>query len=479
MYLAASSGTRSRAPDMTTKPDGHAHGLPGHRAANRPALVVVLGLCLSCALWSLTGFHGAHKSSAKPRKISEEALDELAAGLALRGGRWVVRPPAAGWGAAPYWGPTAQASTRGGKYVITAAAEVELERLHVLAASLRRWSPATKLVLFTAAASGSTDVLQAAGIEVLPFQLPNDTALDMYRFELYRGYLASLLERDSEAGVLLAGSPELLVQSDPWQHPLVQRMLDEDALLFTLEGGLAVGDVPLKALPQSQQLVEACFGTAAAKAMAGSPVSCAGLAIGGVGAALKYVSQLQRVAQAAASPECRLEGGDMAAHNYLLHHLGPAGNLSFAAHVRRNWESPMHATAYGWPVVVDKEGALSRIYRAMYPVQPVRSGDLRWDGPECVDGAQLQLDAVKTCPPPKDDKGGMGAGSKGNSAPAATAGAAEAAAAGKSPQDKAGRGIAAEQSKGLGKPAAAAAASAAVAKKSTGAAGGDRRRLRR
>ena len=41
---------------------------------------------------------------------------------------------------------------------------------------------------------------------------------------------------------------------------------------------------------------------------------------------------------------CRLEGGDMAAHNYLLHHLGPAGNLSFAAHVRRNWESPMHAT---------------------------------------------------------------------------------------------------------------------------------------
>ena len=47
------------------------------------------------------------------------------------------------------------------------------------------------------------------------------------RFELYRGYLASLLERDSEAGVVLAASPELLVQSDPWQHPLVQRLLDE------------------------------------------------------------------------------------------------------------------------------------------------------------------------------------------------------------------------------------------------------------
>lgn len=47
------------------------------------------------------------------------------------------------------------------------------------------------------------------------------------RFELYRGYLASLLERDSEAGVVLAATPELLVQSDPWQHPLVQRLLDE------------------------------------------------------------------------------------------------------------------------------------------------------------------------------------------------------------------------------------------------------------
>lgn len=30
-------------------------------------------------------------------------------------------------------------------------------------------------------------------------------------------------------------------------------------------------------------------------------------------------------------------------HNYLLHQLAPAGNLSFAWHVRRNWESPMHA----------------------------------------------------------------------------------------------------------------------------------------
>lgn len=40
---------------------------------------------------------------------------------------------------------------------------------------------------------------------------------------------------------------------------------------------------------------------------------------------------------------CRGEGIDHAAHNYLLHRLAPAGNLTFFWHTRRNWESPVHA----------------------------------------------------------------------------------------------------------------------------------------
>lgn len=40
-----------------------------------------------------------------------------------------------------------------------------------------------------------------------------------------------------------------------------------------------------------------------------------------------------------------------------------------------------------------------QIYRALYPLQPLRSGDLQWDGPECVEGAHL--DGLKTCQPPK------------------------------------------------------------------------------
>jgi hypothetical protein len=47
------------------------------------------------------------------------------------------------------------------------------------------------------------------------------------RFELYRQYLAKLLERDSEAGVMLTDSRDVLVQSDPWKHPLVEQMIDE------------------------------------------------------------------------------------------------------------------------------------------------------------------------------------------------------------------------------------------------------------
>lgn len=39
---------------------------------------------------------------------------------------------------------------------------------------------------------------------------------------------------------------------------------------------------------------------------------------------------------------CRYYGSDQAVHNYLLHALGPAGNLSFPYHVARNWDSPVH-----------------------------------------------------------------------------------------------------------------------------------------
>lgn len=63
-------------------------------------------------------------------------------------------------------------------------------------------------------------------------------------------------------------------------HPPV---LLQDGMLFSLEGGLAVGDVPLKAQPQNEHWVDTCFGKEVMKALADKPISCAGRLLGGRG----------------------------------------------------------------------------------------------------------------------------------------------------------------------------------------------------
>jgi hypothetical protein len=53
-----------------------------------------------------------------------------------------------------------------------------------------------------------------------------------YRFELYKRYLGELLVRDSEAGVILTDSRDVLIQSDPFKEPLVQRLINEVSQLL-------------------------------------------------------------------------------------------------------------------------------------------------------------------------------------------------------------------------------------------------------
>ena len=130
---------------------------PAHRPA--PWQLLLLGLALCSFLWSLSGLGGS-KSSAKPRKFSEEALDQLALQLAR------AERPAAGWAAAARYGPTAQPSARGGKYALLACSEeTEPEGLNIFAASLRRWAPTTKLVAFVeeGASEEQRGLLEAAG----------------------------------------------------------------------------------------------------------------------------------------------------------------------------------------------------------------------------------------------------------------------------------------------------------------------------
>ena len=53
-------------------------------------------------------------------------------------------------------------------------------------------------------------------------------------------------------------------------------LLPQDALLFSLEGGLAVGDVPLKAQPQNAHWMDTCFGEDVTAELQDAPISCAG-----------------------------------------------------------------------------------------------------------------------------------------------------------------------------------------------------------
>jgi hypothetical protein len=73
----------------------------------------------------------------------------------------------------------------------------------------------------------------------------------------------------------------------------------------------------------------------------------AGITIGSVAAVHAYTVQLLRIAFEDASPKCRWYGSDQAVHNYMLHKLGPEGQLDFPHHMARNWDSPVH-TAGGW-----------------------------------------------------------------------------------------------------------------------------------
>ncbi|KAL4444237.1 hypothetical protein ABPG75_011974 [Micractinium tetrahymenae] len=381
-----------------------------------PVLPVALGGGLVLLFILFSG--GSGGGSAPP---SGRLLQSLAAEAQVRPPRQAARTSlVAGAAGEPSWGPVAArtgspgSSKRGGKYVVTSVMDLDPERLNVFVASLRRHSPHTQLVVFVEEQTDS-GLLKAAGAEVIPFKMPSDSALVLHRFELYRKYLADLLERDSEAGVILTDSRDVLIQSDPWEHPLVQQMIDEDAMLFSLEGGLAVGDVPIRAQPQNAHWIDTCFGEEMTRELEDAPISCAGITIGSVAAVHAYCDQLLEIAyKGDAKPKCRHYGSDQAIHNYMLHYLGPRGRLHYAYHVRRNWESPVHTAGYGWPITIDTEGVYRRvngsfvppivhqydrafeatkIYLAMYPL---RGEEVRWEGPNCV--KNLYLDTVTQCP---------------------------------------------------------------------------------
>lgn len=390
-----------------------------------PVVPLALGgaLLLFC-IWTSSGTGGSNSSLQPPRIESSRVLQSLAAEAQLRPGALRQGPASLVGGpqGQPEWGLRASASSRrGGKFVVTSVMGLDPERLNIFVRSLRRHSPATKLVVFVEEKTNH-QLLTDNGAEVIPFKMPADSALVLYRFELYRKYLAALLEQDSEAGVILTDSRDVLIQSDPWEHPLVKQLIDEDSMLFSLEGGLAVGEVPMKAQPQNEHWIDTCFGEEMVKEMADAPISCAGITIGSVAAVHAYCAQLLEIAYKEAKPKCRHYGSDQAVHNYMLHYLGPRGRLKYSYHMRSNWQSPVHTAGYGWPITIDAEGVYRRVNGSFVPpivhqydrafeatkvylsMYPLRETEIRWEGPECV--KNLLLDTVTQCPPEGDAKKG-------------------------------------------------------------------------
>ncbi len=66
------------------------------------------------------------------------------------------------------------------------------ERLNVFVASLKRHSPHTRLVVFVEEQTDSK-LLKAAGAEVIPFEMPSDSALVLHRWAGQAGVAPALI----------------------------------------------------------------------------------------------------------------------------------------------------------------------------------------------------------------------------------------------------------------------------------------------
>ena len=66
------------------------------------------------------------------------------------------------------------------------------------------------------------------------------------------------------------------MQADIWQYSAVQEVIENNAVLFSLEGGLRLGDVPIRLEPYTRRWVAECFGDDALQAVLNGTVACSG-----------------------------------------------------------------------------------------------------------------------------------------------------------------------------------------------------------
>ncbi|KAL4858012.1 hypothetical protein ACK3TF_001968 [Chlorella vulgaris] len=238
--------------------------------------------------------------------------------------------------------------------------------------SWHRFSPHTRIVLWVE--EGTTLDDHGVPVKVIRFSQTTDNNLvKLQRYALYKSFLEELLRQGYTGGVVLADARDVFIQSDPWQDLTIRKLVQQDALLFSLEGrpeddeGKAIPIVsPITGrghvqLNFSYTWIDICFGKATLKNVSDLPISCSGVTVGGIGAVAAYVNQLLHVAFNIAKRGCRFSGGsDQGVHDYMLHVLGPSSQLNLTYHVLKNWDSPVFTAGHGWPHHLDSCGVFQR-----------------------------------------------------------------------------------------------------------------------
>lgn len=141
----------------------------------------VVPLALGAALLVFLVYSGGGGSTFQAPRESGRLLQSLAAEAQVRPAR-LAHSLVGGPQGEPEWGPRASSSgNRGGKYVVTSVMGLDPERLNIFVSSLRRHSPDTKLVVFV---EEETDhqLLKDNGAEVIPFKMPEGSALVLHRW---------------------------------------------------------------------------------------------------------------------------------------------------------------------------------------------------------------------------------------------------------------------------------------------------------
>ncbi|KAL4859154.1 hypothetical protein ACK3TF_000923 [Chlorella vulgaris] len=243
-------------------------------------------------------------------------------------------------------------------FVLAAVADIETAQLNVFLQSWRRYSPQTQVVLW---AEQNTTL----GLEVAPPHLVTRFAraghIRLQRYELYLPFLEELQRQGVAGGVVLSDAADVVLQSDPWRDSGAQMSIAEKALLFALEGTPEEAEGKrIRDCAEATHLLEQCFNAGVAQQLGDRPLACPGVMVGSLGAVTAYVRQLLEVAGSVATEECRMQSGDQAVLNFLLHNLGPRAKLRFKQSTLHHWHSLIHHARYGWPFRIDRFGVLRR-----------------------------------------------------------------------------------------------------------------------